>query len=225
MTTEATDPTAVPTLPELDSGVTLLTTQTRGALHSLVLDHLLLSESDAYWVDAKNNATTTLFAKIAPSQRLLDRVTVARGFTAFQHYSLLETLPDTLSADASIVVAPAIDWFYDSDDLRRGESEDMLKHGLQILQNIAVENDLPVLVTRCTERGIGDCIEDYCTTEIECIETPFGPRFTGEDFETLVFECTNGVQTTFAFWRRVLAQRHTALTPTGATEVSSIGTN
>ena len=74
-------------LPSLDDGITLLDVEgSRGVpiLQSLVLDHLLFHDGPAFWVDANGHATTTL-AQIAPSRRLLDRIHVARGFTAYQH--------------------------------------------------------------------------------------------------------------------------------------------
>ena len=66
-------------LPSLEKGITLLDVKgSRGVpiLQSLVLDHLLLHDGPAFWVDANGRATTTL-AQIAPSQRLLDRIHVA----------------------------------------------------------------------------------------------------------------------------------------------------
>jgi hypothetical protein len=220
----------VPTLPQLDPGLTLLTATDRptGALQSLVLDHLLLADGGARWVDARGNATTTSLATLAPSQRTLDRIHVARAFTAFQHYSLLEDLSAAITPDTSLVVAPAVEWFYEQDDLRAGEGEAMLEAGLDLLASVASEHDLPVLLTRVHANGIGTTVEEYCDAHLEYVETPFGPRFTGEDFETLVFECPGGVQTTLAFWRRVLEQRQAAL-QTGevgdAPEVISRGTN
>ncbi|WP_436927602.1 hypothetical protein [Halosimplex amylolyticum] len=136
-------------LPSLEAGLTLLdVTGARGVpvLQSLVLDHLLLHDGPAFWVDADGHATTTSLAQLAPSQRLLDRVHVARGFTAYQHYGALCDLPaavnrhiqattsidpfatptrneDHSPADAdapaqtpSLVVAPAFDAQYRADD-------------------------------------------------------------------------------------------------------------
>ena len=71
-------------LPSLCDGITLLDVEGgRGVpiLQSLVLDHLLLHDGPAFWVDANGHATTTTLAQIAPSQRLLNRIHVARGFT------------------------------------------------------------------------------------------------------------------------------------------------
>jgi len=87
---DQTDPTTEEMLlPQLDDGITLLDVEGgRGVpiLQSLVLDHLLLNDGPAFWVDANGHATTATLAQISPSQRLLDRIHVARGFTAYQHY-------------------------------------------------------------------------------------------------------------------------------------------
>jgi hypothetical protein len=131
-------------LPQLDDGITLLDVEGgRGVpiLQSLVLDHLLLHDGPAFWVDANGHATTTL-AQIAPSQRLLNRIYVARGFTAYQHYGAVCDLPtavnksiqmsttnagaagrgapsrdeDTSPHTPALIVAPAVDAQYRADD-------------------------------------------------------------------------------------------------------------
>jgi len=87
-------------LPSLKDGVTLLDVEGgRGVpiLQSLVLDHLLLHAGPAFWVDANGHATTTTLSQIAPSRRLLDRIHVARGFTAYQHYGAVSDLPTAVN--------------------------------------------------------------------------------------------------------------------------------
>lgn len=217
----------VPTLPTLDSEVTVLATEgrTTGALQSLVLDHMLLSDGTALWVDARGNAATTSLARIAPSKRTLDRIHVARGFTAFQHYSIVDDLPSEITEETSLIVAPSVEWFYANDDLRSGEGEAMLRDAMATLQELAATHDVPVLVSRATAGELGACVLEYVDTELECITTSFGPRFVGDDFDTLVFECNGGVQTTFAFWRRVLEHRHSMQASGVPQEVSPVGTH
>lgn len=97
---DRTDPTTDDLLPSLDDSITLLDIDgSRGVpiLQSLVLDHLLLHDGPIFWVDANGHATTTTFAHLAPSQRLLDRITVARGFTAYQHYGTVSDLPTAVN--------------------------------------------------------------------------------------------------------------------------------
>lgn len=213
---------AFPSLPE---GVTLLEMGGRatGALQSLVLDHLLLEDGTAVWVDAHNNAATTNLARIAPSRRILDRVRVARGFTPHQHYSIVEDLETAISDETSLLVLPELDWFYQGDEVRETEGEEMLSSVLEMVQAHATEGNLSVVVTRHQATGLGERIEAAATEHIECTTTQFGPRFSGSDFETLVYDCGTTVQTTLAFWRRVLAARHPGSAASRGTEVTAVG--
>lgn len=214
----------VPELPTLEPGVILLASDQRitGALQSLVLDHLLLSDGHALWVDSWGNATTVQLARVAPSRRTLERIFVARAFTPFQHYSILEDLPERITDQTTLIVVPAMDWFYDEDTLRHGEGEEMLTEAVTHLQDIGTTEGVPVLVTRHQDGGVGHCISDYTTERLECELTDFGPRFSGSNFETLIFRQNGYLQTTLTFWRRLLEQRHQFVT--GQQEAVTNGT-
>lgn len=216
---------AVPEFPSLDTGVTLLTTEERatGPLQSLVLDHVLVQDTRALWVDARNNAATQSLATVAPSRRVLERIRVARAFTAFQHYAIVEDLPAHLTDGVSLLVLPAVEWFYATDDLWRGEGEAMLRAALSEVADVATAADCPVLVTCAGDSELVPVVHGCADRELSCTMTRFGPRFSGADFETLVFECPTGVQTTLAFWRRVLAARHRPAPAASRTEVSVRG--
>lgn len=213
--------------PSLDRGVTLLSMDDRatGALQSLVLDHLLMNDGEARWIDSRNNATTTTLARVAPSMRILDRIQVARAFTPFQHYSIVEELPDTVLPETSIIVLPAIDWFYTEDELRRAEGQAMLDGVLEIVSEIAATHEIPVVISRHASQAPGEAIDPHVDAEIECTLTRFGPRFSGSEFETLLFECETGVQTTLAFWRRVLQARQSQPVAESYPEVTTVGTH
>ena len=220
--------TDVPTLPSLDPGLTLLESDGRatGPLQSLVLDHLMLTDGEARWVDANGNASTTALAAIAPSRRTLSRIQVARAFTAFQHYSLIETLAREITSDTSLVVVPDVAWFYEGDDLAASEGETMLAHALDQLRDVAAAHDLPVLLSWREGSPLSDCVAGVCDRTLEYVRTAFGPRFCGDEFETLVFDCTGGgVQTTLAFWRRVLARRHAVAESALPAEVPTRGSH
>jgi len=223
----STVPHDPPKFPTLDAGLTVLRGDGRvtGALQSLVLDHLLLNDGTAVWVDSKNNAATTSLAKIAPSRRVLDRVRVGRAFTAFQHYSLIEDVPAAVSDETSLLVAPAIDWFYTADDLRSSEGEEMLEAALDRLESVVSNHELTVLLSSAGEADVMPMVAGRADTTIECVRTGFGPRFTGDGFETLVFECDGGIQTTFAYWRRVLAKRHPSAAANPPEGVPGLGTH
>jgi len=165
-------------LPQLDDSITLLNVEGgRGVpiLQSLVLYHLLLHDGPAFWVDANGHATTTTLAQIAPSQRLLNRIHVARGFTAYQHYATVCDLStavnksiqmstadtgaasrrapgrdeDTSPHTPALIVAPAVDVQYRADDtLGETHAATLQARTLARLATYADGYDIPVLVTR-----------------------------------------------------------------------------
>ncbi len=228
-------------LPQLDDGITLLDVEGgRGVpiLQSLVLDHLLLHAGPSFWVDANGHATTTTLAQIAPSQRLLNRIHVARGFTAYQHYGAVCDLPTavnesirTSTADAgaagreepsrdedtsphtpALIVAPAVDAQYRADDtLGETHAKTLQARTLARLATYADGYDIPVLVTRAQRDDFTTPVAMAADHHLKCEQTRMGPRVVGEDFETLVYPVDDGAyyQTTFAYWRQLLAARAT----------------
>lgn len=247
-------------LPSLEDGITLLDVEgSRGVpiLQSLVLDHLLLQNGPAFWVDAKGHATTTQLARIAPSQRLLDRIHVARGFTIYQHYAAVDDLPtavnqsiqdttmdaamtprqpsqhddETSPHTPSLIVAPAVDAQYRADDtLGERDIETLLARTLARLATYAESYDVPVLVTRSKADEFTEMVEVATDHYLRCEQTKMGPRFVGDEFETLVYPVDGGAyyQTTFAYWRQLLGARAKQVgieptTPTPPTP-NSVGT-
>ncbi|MDB2287106.1 hypothetical protein PM038_17970 [Halorubrum ezzemoulense] len=240
-------------LPSLDDGITLLDVDRgRGVpiLQSLVLDHLLVHDGPAFWVDANGHATTTTLAQITPSQRLLDRIHVARGFTAYQHYGAVDNLPtavnhaiqkstavtstsgrqssihseDSSPHTPSLIVAPALDAQYRSDEtLSEQHAETLQARTLARLATYADSYDVPVLVTRSTIDEFTAPVATVADHHLECEQTRMGPRLVGEDFETLVYPVDDGAyyQTTFAYWRQLLATRATQVALEPATPPSS----
>jgi hypothetical protein len=201
---------ATPSLPTLGDQCYLLETgeATTGPLQSLVLDHLLLNEGDAYWVDAAGHAQADTLARIAPSNRLLERINVARGFTAYQHAALVNRVTDFVDKDTSIVVAPDVDAMYRSDDIRGPDPETMLRTAVERLSTLCQSHGIPVILT-CRQRDdLSASVAEHVEDVIRCESTQFGPRFVGDGFETLVYSTGDGyVQTTLAFWKHVLTTR------------------
>ncbi|WP_049902127.1 hypothetical protein [Halorubrum distributum] len=256
LTDQADPATGEMLLPSLDDGITLLDVDDgRGVpiLQSLVLDHLLLHDGPAFWVDANGHATTTTLAQITPSQRLLDRIHVARGFTAYQHYGAVDNLPtavnqviqksaavtstssrqsSTHSEDSSLhtpslIVAPAVDTQYRSDDtLSEQHAETLQARTLARLATYADSYDVPVLVTRSTIDEFTAPVATAANHHLECEQTRMGPRLVGDEFETLVYPVDDGAyyQTTFAYWRQLLATRATQVGLEPATPSSSTST-
>ena len=220
--------TGVPELPSLNAGLTLLASDERtgGALHSLVLDQTLVDQGRAVWVDAHGNGTTAPLAQLAPSPRVLERVDIARAFTPWQHHGLLRDLGEQIDEQTALVVLPEFDWFYRADDLQRTERERMRDAGIELVESITTDRDVPVLLTQSRSDDFTAPLRSVVDETIQCELTQFGPRFAGEEFETLVYALGEGmVQTTLSFWRRVLASRHPSITEPAASEVTTVGSN
>lgn len=222
--------------PALESGITLLDVEDTPSvplLQSLVLDHLLMHDGLAFWVDADGHATTTTFARITPSQRLLDRIQVARGFTAYQHYAAICTLQtaisgeqqqtessgeqytprhtgDRLARSPSLIAAPAIDAQYRADDtLDPAHAATLQARALAQLSSYVDEHDVPVVVTRSASDEFTAPVAQIADHQLVCEQTQMGPRIVGNDFETLVYPVGDGAyrQTTFAYWHQLLTAR------------------
>lgn len=203
------DRPAIPELPELEPGVTLLDADgAHGPLHALVADHLLVEGGTGYWIDCHGHATTHVLADVATSDRLLDRIEVARGFTPHQHHAIVETLFDRRDIDPGIVVAPAVDGQYRDACLHDTERPQFLLRTVARLAGLARRHDCPVLVTRAVDDAFSEPVSESAKHTVGCESTPLGPRFVGDGFETLVYPQDGGwVQTTLAFWKDVLTAR------------------
>jgi len=69
--------------------------------------------------------------------------------------------------------------------------------------------DIPVLVTRTKRNDFTASGVTAADHHLECEQTRMGPRVVGDGFETLVYPVDDGAyyQTTFAYWRQLLAAR------------------
>lgn len=223
----------IPDIPELEPGLQLLEVEEGGRdptpLQSVVLDHLLLGQHDsrAIWVDALDYVRTDRLATLAPRQSILDQIHVARGFTAYQHASLIDSLyshlcgadtadqkataPGIQGADhgnLSVVVAPALDGLYRADDVREQTAEDLLLRNVARLSRIARDKDIPVVVTRARADDFSAPIEQAAEQTIHCRKTEQGIWFGAQDAETLVYPVEGGyLQTTLAYWEEILQAR------------------
>lgn len=200
-----------PELPRLDSGVTLLETpDSHGieAIQTLAIDHVLLNDGPGFWVDSGHHAVTTSLRDLAPSDRILDRINVARGFTPYQHTSLIRRLRTALETTPSLLVVPAVDHQYRSDDLRGFEGQKMLTRSLAEIASLTREHHIPVLVTREAADEFSDPVTALAEYTIEYHETSFGPRFDGDTIDTYAYDVDGPwVQTTWAFWHSILDAR------------------
>ena len=189
--TTSTDP-----LPDLESGVTLLHSNDRGTLAALVAAALGGRDGPVRWVDARNHASTFALADAGRTHRILDKVQVARAFTAHQHHALVRQLVAEVRRPTAFVVAPAVDDVYADDDLLADEARRLREATLSTLAALADARDLPVLVTASDEAAVAD----YVDTDVDVEDTRFGPRFDSGDDETTAYWTRGGWQTTIPYW-------------------------
>jgi hypothetical protein len=223
---DADPPTADVEFPALEAGLTVLELDERlvHGLQALVIDHLLTAPGRALWLDAAGYARTTVMRELAPSRRLLNRIEIARTFTAYQQRTLIQTAGDRLDAGdgpASLLVCPAL-----CEPVRRSDADGHRRRELRLtnhatLAGLARDRDLPVLVTRQGEaRGeIDRALDRTADRVIRLRHTDQGPRFEGDGVETLLYAAGPGGtrQTTLQYWVEVLSARAEAtIEPAGA---------
>ncbi|OYR49728.1 hypothetical protein [Halorubrum sp. Ea8] len=213
MHTRSRRPTA--DLPELAPEVTLVDVDDElgvTPVQALLLDRVLGGDDPAFWVDGANSANTTRLRELAPADRVLDRIEVARGFTAHQHTALLDRLAGRLAAreTPSVVVATGLDGMYRAADVDGELAERMFVRAVASVARVARVHDVPVVVTRRREDDFSRPLRRAAATCLQCRATPFGPRFEDAegDAETLVYHTDDGwLQTTLTYWREVLEHR------------------
>ncbi len=200
-------------LPELEHGLTLVDIDADlgvKPVQSLLLDRVFAGAGDAYWVDAAGTAQTTRLRELAPDPRYLDRVHVARGFTAYQQTSLLDRLAGEHVTDPCVVIATGIDRLYRDSDSSTKHTKQLLIRSIAALARVGRVHDVPVVVTRSRADEFTQPLVNASKTHLQCDHTQFGPRFTDTagEVDALVYCLGNGwVQTTLAYWQEVLAQR------------------
>ncbi|MCT9097558.1 hypothetical protein [Haloarchaeobius sp. HME9146] len=188
------------TQPTLDAGLTLLDTPDARstALHRLVVRTLAGEAGTTYWVDARNTAATYVLAELADSDRLLDRIQVARAFTAYQHHELVRELVRRVDGRTAMVVCPNLGALYRDPDVPDAEAADLLEGSVAVLADLARACDVPVLVTARDDAA--EQVAAVADRELDCTRTRMGFRYEGEDFETAAYPVPGGWQTTIPYW-------------------------
>lgn len=195
------DTTRLPTIS--DPLTTLNETNTDGGLHALVINQLMRFGGNAVWIDADNNAQTHRLVRLSPHPDILDRITVARAFTPYQHHALVRSLPDCADRDTELFVFPAIDRFYMDETLSKTEARTLLTRSIEIIDRETERYDAPALLTTISTR-FDAIIDTYCTETITCTETQEGIRFETGQFETLTYQGPGYIQTTLRLWETIL---------------------
>lgn len=194
-------PPSVDVLPSIDSGVTHLSQPSARstALHRLVVNELA-EPGTTDWVDARNTASTYTLYELAPSERRLDQLRIARAFTAYQHYELARQTVQRASARTHLLVFPNLASLYRDDDVPGHEATALLGSVVQGLTSLAEDRDLRVLVTTQGDDDLATLVRDAADHTIEAERTGQGLRYTAPEFETTVYWAEGYWQTTIPYW-------------------------
>lgn len=194
-------------LPTLDSGVTSLhSPSATGALRRLVVDELRRRDGPAYWIDTGAHASTYALYDLAPSERALSGLRVARAFTAYQHRELVDRVARRADSSTSLVVVSDATRLYADPDVPDADGATMLDDALARLAAVAATCDAPVLlgVSAGVDERLAERVRDCVDRELACERTPHGLRFEGPDYETLVYREADYWQTTIPYWVELL---------------------
>ncbi|MEF8900786.1 MAG: hypothetical protein V5A25_06160 [Halovenus sp.] len=152
-----------------------------------------------YWIDARNTASTYALSRMAPTDGVLDRIRIARAFTAYQHFTLVERVINQVTPQTGFIVAPNLPSLYCDGDVPGHEANDMIEAAYKALATLGDSLGLPILVSTVTDR-FDDLISTHATRTVECIETGLGYRFEGETVQTHGYWYGGCWQTTIPYW-------------------------
>jgi hypothetical protein len=144
-------------------------------------------------------ASYTLY-DMAPSDRWLSGLRIARAFTAYQHFSLVKRVIRRVSTRTGMLLLPNLPGLYRDDDDPEHETAAMLGTVVQGLDAVAEGNDLPVLVSVSHRDDHGEAVLDAADQVIGCEDTRLGHRFTGDGGETTAYWDEGYWQTTIPYW-------------------------
>lgn len=186
---------------EFDDGLTLLRVPSARStvIHRLACSRLCETDRPAYWIDARNVASTHALYDCAPSARSLENLRIGRAFTAYQHHSLVREVAREADPRTALIVAPNVADFYRDDDLLACEREDLLAATLTTLREVGRTFGCPVIATSDDDER-ADRASGFADRDVECVRTREGYRFDGEGVRTDGYWHGEYWQTTIPYW-------------------------
>ncbi|MEY7851537.1 hypothetical protein AB7C87_20325 [Natrarchaeobius sp. A-rgal3] len=186
--------------------VLLETSEPRSTVvHRLVSRRLAdASGRTAYWIDARNTASTHVLYDCASSARTLSGLRVARAFTAYQHHSLVREVVRRADPRTELIVAPNVASLYHDSDVPGYEREELVASTLETLSELGEVLGCPVVVTSADDER-ASTVGEYARTTIECLHTREGLRLVGPDGNAATEGYWHGDwwQTTIPYWADV----------------------
>ena len=171
--------------PKIVNGWNFVETDTAIAFPALI-KYLADTHGKILWIDSSNQANTHYFES---RPELLDKIYIARAFTALQHQQLCKNI-----GEYDLIVAPEIDKLYEENSLYRTEAIELFENMLEGLKG---------KILYSTSAEIGFRAEKKADNRVKVEETSQGLKFSQKDRQTQVYSDTKGVQTTVPFYEEV----------------------
>lgn len=208
-------------MPELKTGVTRISYTGQKPVFQLVVGNEL-SNGECVWIDTENSSSTYALADIA-GKNSLEKVSIGRAFTPFQHHQLCTNLEDFIDEKTSLIALPSVNGLYENGQVNTEEAEQLLEDALKHVKKLAEKHDLKVIISNSpkAEGKLEYLTGVYSNDFINIKETSQGLKFSSENFQTLIYPKNGILQTTIPLWTEKISggekvgkdKRHVQTTP------------
>lgn len=189
------------TVPELYEGLNLLEVSGDLPVFQEVLAHELGPGEKALWIDTGNRAST--YALSSADQVLMEKVSVSRAFTPFQHHTAVQRIEENLEEDTSVIVLPLITALYIDSGMSSWEMRELFIETLEEIKHIQQENSLRIAVSLPGEEELASIVRSEADRKIRVRKTDQGVRYSSEGFIQRSYRNSGMLQTTIPMWRKV----------------------
>lgn len=116
-------------LPELQKGITRMQYAGERPVFQLFTAYEALN-GNCVWIDVENHSSTYALADVAGGD-VLERVSIGRAFTPFQHHQLCMDLEEFVDEDTEMVAMPSVNGLYEDGQVNTEEAEELLEEALE----------------------------------------------------------------------------------------------
>jgi len=188
-------------VPFVEEGITRLKSDS-SIFPLLIGEYLSVGKSEALWVDSGNTSSTYAMAS-SGGEEVLDRVTVARAFTCFQHFHICNRLEEFLTSETRYIILPNIDQQY-REGVSEKERNDLFQELVSKLKSIKSERpEIKIIYSFQVDDGSQMNLDLFSVTDnvLEVEKTEHGLRENGKVREKFYTE-SGFLQTTVPYWTR-----------------------
>lgn len=189
-------------LPELEEGLTRISYTGERPVFQLFTAYEAL-DGGCVWIDVENHSSTYALADVA-GKEALEKVSIGRAFTPFQHHQLCTSIEDFIDEDTELIAMPAINGLYEDGQISTEEAEELMEEALKHVKEVAEEEGLKVIVSDSNKvKGELEYLTGvYSQDFVSVNETSQGLRFSGKEFQTLIYPENGILQTTIPLWMK-----------------------